>query len=236
MEQSSTGKQPGGIGAETPGHLPPMATQFSPIFPSTADLQNLRRLLREAKFLWAGLTSTQRWHYHAYDYAFLRVRHGMYNLSYPLDPQGLWFNAVLVEAAECLYKPLRRPYSARVRPADVPGRPELSSRLRAQDAERDALRRQVQTHGERMANGEVTPEMLAFMKCCARQVEDNGRTFDERNRKTFGPEARMTQRQINAALGVTATEQKPPAWEDPEDLRRGRVALGLEHDLPEERG
>jgi hypothetical protein len=33
-------------------------------------------------------------------------------------------------------------------------------------------------------------------------------------------------------LGVTAR----PAYEDPEALRRGRVALGFEDDLPEERG
>jgi hypothetical protein len=35
---------------------------------------------------------------------------------------------------------------------------------------------------------------------------------------------------------VTATEHKPSAYEDPDALRRGRVALGLENDLTEERG
>jgi hypothetical protein len=32
-----------------------------------------------------------------------------------------------------------------------------------------------------------------------------------------------------------AAERKPPTYEDPDALRRGRVALGLEDDLPEER-
>jgi hypothetical protein len=36
---------------------------------------------------------------------------------------------------------------------------------------------------------------------------------------------------IRGELGVVAR----PAYEDPEALRRGRVALGLEHDLPEQR-
>jgi hypothetical protein len=201
-----------------------------------SDLQNLRRLLREAKFLWAGLTSTQRWHYHAYDYAFIRIRHGIYNLSYPLDPQGLWFNAVLVEAAESIYRPRRKPQSTPMRPADTARDPDLAAHFRAQDEERDALKRQVQIHGERRTNGEPTSEILAFMACCVRQVEANGEIFASRSRKAFAPEARMSQRQINAALGVTATEHKPPAYEDPDALRRGRVALGLEDDLPEVRG
>jgi hypothetical protein len=37
---------------------------------------------------------------------------------------------------------------------------------------------------------------------------------------------------MRGELGVAAR----PAYEDPEALRRGRVALGLEHDLPEQRG
>jgi hypothetical protein len=37
--------------------------------------------------------------------------------------------------------------------------------------------------------------------------------------------------ELREELGVTAR----PAYEDPDALRRGRVALGLENDLPEER-
>jgi hypothetical protein len=163
------------------------------------------------------------------------VRLGLNDLSYPLDPQGLWFNATLVEAAESIYRPRPKPQSARIRPADTERDPELAAHFRRQDAERDVLKRQVQVHGERIANGNPTPEMLAFMACCVRQVEANGKIFLERSRRGFAPEARMTQRQINAALGVSAIERKPPAYEDPDALQRGRIALGLENDLPEER-
>jgi hypothetical protein len=89
----------------------------------------------------------------------------------------------------------------------------------------------VQVHGEREVDGEPTPEMLAFMACCVRQAEANGKIFVARSRKASAPEARMTQAQINAAMGVSATERKPPAYEDPEALRRGRVELGLEEDV-----
>jgi DNA-binding XRE family transcriptional regulator len=68
--------------------------------------------------------------------------------------------------------------------------------------------------------------MVAFMACCREQVEANGDIYDRRNRAAFRPEARMTPAQVAAALGVTATPY--PAWEDPEALRQGRVALGLE--------
>jgi hypothetical protein len=156
------------------------------------------------------------------------MRCGIYNLFYPLDPDGKWFNAGMVEAAESIYPPRPRPPSAGTRPADTVRDPDLSSHLRAQDVERDALRRRVQVHGERETNGEPTPEMLAFMACCARQAEENGKIFVARSRKASAPEARMTQAQINAALGVSATERKPPSYEDPEALRRGRIELGLE--------
>jgi hypothetical protein len=218
MSQQSTGQPP----TDQSGDLS---------FPSLSDLQNLRQLLKKANYQWAGITNAQRWHYHAYDYAFLRVRHGLFNKFYPLDPDGKWFHLDLIEAAERIYRPRPKPYSAGTRPADTVRDPELSAHFRAQDAERDALKRQVQVHGEREANGEPTPEMLAFMACCVRQVDANGKIFTARSRKAFAPEARMTQAQINAAMGVSATERKPPAYEDPDALRRGRVELGLEEDV-----
>jgi hypothetical protein len=184
--------------------------------------------LKESNFQWTGLTNAQRWHYHAYDYAFLRVRHGLFNKFYPLDPDGKWFHINLIEAAECLYRPRAKPYSAPIRPADTVRDPELAEHFRRQDAERDALKWQVQVHGERQTDGEPTPEMLAFMACCVRQADASGKIFAARSRKAFAPEARMTQAQINAALGVYATERKPPPHEDAEALRRGRTELGLE--------
>jgi hypothetical protein len=157
-------------------------------------------------------------------------------MFYPLDPNGKWFNAAMVESAESIYRPRRKPQSTPMRPADTERDPDLAAHFRAQDSERDALKRQVQVHGERMANGDPTPEMEAFIACCVRQVEANGEIVVSRSRRAFAPEARMTQAQILEANGVSATERKPSAYEDPDALRRGRVALGLENDLTEERG
>ncbi len=197
-------------------------------FPSAAHLRGLRQSLKAASFQWTGLTLNERWEYHAYDYAFLRVQHGLDNHSYPLDPQGDWFNETMVQAAERIYQPRKPLYTGEpVRPADTERDPELMAHFRRQDDERAPLKRQVQVQGERMADGGPTPEMLALMRCCARQAEANAKIFAQRSARAFGPEGRMTQAEINAAMGASATERKP-RHEDPEELRRGRVELGLE--------
>jgi len=92
---------------------PAGAQQVMPTADSTTlvclqDLRHLRQLLKNSGFRWESLTNAERWRYHAYDYAFLRVRHGLDNHSYPLDPDGKWFNEVLVRAAEQIYRP-RKP-------------------------------------------------------------------------------------------------------------------------------
>jgi hypothetical protein len=181
----------------------------------------------DGKFQWAALTNAERWRYHAYDYAYLRVRHSLDNRSYPLDPDGKWWNAALVEAAERIYQP-RKPLhlGTPVRPAEQERDLDLAAHFRRQDAERLPLKRQVQIHGERLANGDPTPEMVALMRCCARQADANSKIFAQRSKRAFAPEARMTQAQINAAMGVSATERKPK-HEDPEELRRAQVELGL---------
>jgi hypothetical protein len=157
------------------------------------------------------------------------VWHGLNDRRYPLDPDGKWFHEGLAGAAEGIYRQRPKPQSAPIRRADVERDPELAAHFRRQDAERDALKRQVQVHGERTPIGDPTPEMEAFLRCCVQQVEANSQIFAKRSRQAFAPEARMTQSQILEAHGVAATEQKPqPSYESPEALRRGRVELGLE--------
>jgi hypothetical protein len=69
----------------------------------------------------------------------------------------------------------------------------------------------------------------AFSAICVSQAAQN----------LSKPSAAATSRDPAAAirgeLGITARAARA-AYEDPEALRRGRVALGLEDDLPEERG
>jgi hypothetical protein len=147
--------------------------------------------------------------------------------SYPLDPDGKWFHGQLVEAAERIYQPPAKRHAAAVSPADTQRDPDLAAHFQHQDEERAALKFQVQVHGERRPNGEPTPEMLAFLECCTRQISANVKIFDNRSRRGFAPEARMTPQQVLDALGVIVTERKPK-YVDPDELRKGREALGLE--------
>jgi hypothetical protein len=194
------------------------------------DLQNLRQKLKDSQFAWAGLTNTERWHYHAYDYAFLRSRGDPQDAGYALDQHGKWFDEGLVQAAESIYAKPRPPFALSTSRADVEPNRELAAHFRKQDDERAQLRLQVQVHGERKQNGDPTPEMLTFMALCGQQHAANVDLFVSRSRTPYRAPSRMTGREIqemHAALGVSATERKIPKHEDPEELRRAAAELGL---------
>ncbi len=197
-------------------------------FPSMPDLRSLRQKLKDSRFEWSALTNAERWHYHAYDYAFLRSRGDPQDAGYALDQHGKWFNEGLVQAVDRIYAKPRPPLALSTSRADVESDPELAAHFRQQDDERSRLRLQVQVHGERRQNGDLTPEMLAFMACCRRQVDANADLYVERSRKRFRDESRMSRREINqmhAALGVIATESKIPRHEDPAELRKAALEL-----------
>ncbi len=186
--------------------------------------------MKDLQFDLSGLTSAERWRYHAYDYAFLRHRGDPQDTGYALDPHGKWFNEGLVQAAERIYAKPRQPLAMSTSQADVERDPQLAAHFRQQDLERAKLRLQVQVHGERLANGDPTPEMLAFMRCCVRHVEANTKLYIERTRKPFRAESRMSGREINEmheALGVVATESKIPRYEDPDELRKAAAELAM---------
>ncbi len=168
--------------------------------------------MKDLKFDLDGLTSAERWRYHAYDYAFLRFRLAPQDAGYALDPHGKWFNEGMVQAAERIYAPPRPPPAPIVSRADIEPDPELAAHFRRQDDERIPLKRQVQIHGERMTNGDPTPEMEAFMACCRHQVEENGKIFANRTRKPFRRETQTATKQVLAALGVSATERDRDVW------------------------
>ncbi len=179
---------------------------------STQDLQNLRQRLKDLKFDLDGLTSAERWRYHAYDYAFLRFRNEPQDSGYALDPHGKWFNEAMVQAAECIYASPRPPTPEPIMQADVERDPELAAHFRRQDDERIPLKRQVQVHGERRDDWTPTPEMDAFMACCVRQQTENGKLFVGRNRNAFRKETQTTTKQVLTALGVSATERDRDVW------------------------
>ncbi len=204
--------------------------------PSMTDLQNLRQRLlppmgandkTRPEFNWRNITVSERWRYHAYDYAFLRSSGTPQDSGYALDPDGKWFNEGLVQAAERVYAQPQLSPKAPILQADVERDPEMAAHFRRQDDERIPLKRQVQIHGERQSDRSPTPEMLAFMACCVRQQQANEKIFGGRSRNAFRPEARMTPQQIHEALGVVVTERKSPKHEDPEELRKGAKELGI---------
>ncbi len=231
MHSNATGNALGGTGAEPPGaQLPNRPPNPTAIVPSTTDLQNLRQALKTAGFQWSGLTNAERWRYHAYDYAFLRSRGDPQDAGYALDSHGKWFHEGLVQAAESIYAKPPPPPALSTSRADTETDPDLAAHFRQQDLERSRLRLQVQVHGERRSNGAATPEMLAFMRCCARQQETNADLYIAKARKAFRAESRMTGREISEmheALGVVATERKVPKHEDPEELRKAAAEIGI---------
>jgi hypothetical protein len=109
----------------------------------------------------------------------------------------------------------------------------LAAHFRRQDDKRISLKRQVQVHSERRSDGSYTPEMLAYLDCCLRQISANASAFAGRSRRSYAPEARMDASEINEihkALGVSVTERKMPKHEDAEELRKARIELGLAAD------
>ncbi len=186
--------------------------------------------MKDLKFDLSALTNAERWRYHAYDYAFLRSRGDPQDAGYALDPNGKWFNEATVQAAESIYAKPRPPLALSTSRADVERDPKLAAHFRQQDDERSQLRLQVQVHGERMREGDPTPEMLAFMACCVQQQTANADLYVERTRKPFRAESRMGGREISemrAALGVSATERKIPKHEDADELRKAAAELAL---------
>jgi hypothetical protein len=168
--------------------------------------------LKDLKFDLDGLTSAERWRYHAYDYAFLRFRNEPQDSGYALDPHGKWFNEGLVQASARVYVAPRPPPMEPIPRADIEPDPELAAHFRRQDDERIPLKRQIQVHGERLSNGEPTPEMLAFTACCVRQQQANEKIFIGRNRNVFRRETQTTSKQVLNALGVSATERDRDVW------------------------
>ena len=78
---------------------------INPIFPSTTDLRGLRQKVcpKKGAFSLTNLTETERWHYHAYDYGFRAARLENFERSYPLDPDGKWFDENLAGEAKEFY-------------------------------------------------------------------------------------------------------------------------------------
>ena len=159
-------------------------------------------------------------------YAFRRVQLHDRTPSYPLDPDGSWFHAIAVDAAEKMFRG-----SSRTRPKLPPGplatETELANHFRRQDDERARLKARIAA--DRLPDGTVTPECAAFVRCCVRQVEENATLMERRNRVALAqPGRRVDPRAYDGlaeALGVTSAPKE--AWQDDDAVRRAAQELGL---------
>lgn len=72
------------------------------VFPSLRDQTVLRQRLHDLGY--SNLATEDKWHHHAYDYAFRRRVLNDWQESSPIDIQGLWFNLGLAESATEYYR------------------------------------------------------------------------------------------------------------------------------------
>lgn len=87
-------------------------------FPSEDHRRWLVERINEGGF--AALDDTEKYHFHAYRYAWRRVRLGDREQKYPVDPNGDWFDGFFVNKAISFYtkgKELPKPAAERPEPS-----------------------------------------------------------------------------------------------------------------------
>lgn len=153
---------------------------------------------------YSEMTTPERWAFHTEIYAFRAVYLGIVEPTSPCDPGGKWYDARAVEAATL------RMREKRERPAKL--RREAKDREMAL-AGREAVNRWAQRFGcatiDDYAEGKGVHWSDAYV-----EMSSQIRVV---HRMPMGQHSA-------AALGVTAREFSP----SPEQLRAGRLALGLE--------
>jgi hypothetical protein len=157
------------------------------------------------------MDTAERWQWHANVYAFRRVILGVAREEHtsPCDTNGIWFDSALVDAAEQRLRNRRGKNSMRWRGDD--------DIWRGRDVENEWAR----ARGYNDFEHYKTVERIDHAEACFRLVRSlSGPQTMPRavGGKVDDPHA------VAAALGVTAREYNPT----PEQMRAGRVALGLE--------
>lgn len=181
--------------------------QRSAGFPSKAHELALRDRLQTGKYAITCLATQEWYEWHAYTLGFVRVHQAKAGLKETeIDTIGRWFDWRLAEAATAYYRRclgLDRPRAAAPPPADMIADPELAHRFREQDDERAALR--VKVRAERLADGTPSPEAIAFVECCGRQVKQNSALLKRMPRNDHSSTAAALDR-VREALGVQSLE------------------------------
>lgn len=159
---------------------------------------------------YATLTVPEKWQWHADFYAFRRIVLGVAreDRTSPCDPDGIWFNAGLVDEAE------RRMRAKRDQDR------ERRDRQRGDAVAREGralVEQWVKRAGYLDVETYMACERIDYSEVCMRIIRGNLAANRMPNEQNDRPSAA-------AALGVARREFQPTA----EQLRAGRVALGLE--------
>jgi hypothetical protein len=135
------------------------------------------------------LTDDERWHWYAYLYGWRRIYPLNNERSMPTDPRGEWFNEPLTAKAAAMFAPeVWRPRpKPQISPADQAahrGDLETAACFRQQDRERAAAVAKVTA--ERVTDASPTPEAVAFVALCVRQIKANMKAFAAASKAAFG--------------------------------------------------
>lgn len=174
------------------------------------------------------LSTQEKWRWHASVYAFRRVvlhvsldeRHS------PCDAEGKWFNEQMVARAEYDLRQTGRMRSRSYREGKPYGADPAGGREIKEQWCRD--------HGYRDFREYMDRERLEFAddadygQACAAIAESIAREATLRGQKAFREHkgARTERRAALDSMGIKARER----IYDPEELRRGRIELGLERE------
>lgn len=160
---------------------------------------------------YATMSVAERWQWHAETYAFRRIVLGVDEAHSPCDPEGRWFAAPLVDAASAQLAAKRD--SARRR----------RERARSADDEREGravANRWAQERGHRDFEDYRLAERIDYSEACKRVAV----SILAAAKMPAAPRGELQAGDTARALGVTAKPWQPT----PEQLRAGRIELGLE--------
>lgn len=166
------------------------------------------------------MTVPEQWDWHAEMYAFRRVVLGLDEPTSPCDAEGKWFHPQLIDEAA---KRLRDKRTVAVEARRHAGNEAM---------EREAVRvkdRWARDRGYRDCADYQERERLDRIDAASNIARSFLAMAEARNREAFSEPAALDRAEALRDLGVTAREYKPT----PEQLRAGRIALGLEAAEPE---
>jgi hypothetical protein len=151
------------------------------IFPSPEHREQLARQVTDIGL--GALHDEDRRQWHAYDYAWRRVRLSRPEPASPIDPEGRWYHAQMVNLAVPMFEPKPRYQSA---PEPVTTRnPELNAHFRRQDRERAGMKAMIAGSGKN-PEGSPTEDAVDFVDLCMLQIRENLDIVGRRHEKVFG--------------------------------------------------